>query len=347
MTRPSATSALSDGVTFPAAYGLELVELASRFGVQPEALLDGTSVTLEELKDPRAHLAIPTLTTLVERARALTREPGLAFFMGMQNRLSSHGFLGFAAMTARDVREALELAVRYARIRTSAFALSTYVEGDTASLVLEERAPLGGLREFAVIALLVGIAHLGSALTGQLLSGVACCAFPEPDYLAAYAKRFAHLKLGVMRFGEPAHRLVFAASILDLPLVSADANAVQLARGACEKELSALAAASGVVGRVREAMLNDASGFRGLEEVGRALSMSSRTLKRVLAAQGTTFSEVRDDARKQRALLLLEEGRVTVADIAQRLGYSDEANFTRAFRRWTGTTPAAFRRKGE
>jgi len=59
--------------------------------------------------------------------------------------------------------------------------------------------------------------------------------------------------------------------------------------------------------------------------------------------QGSSFSEVLDEVRRQRALLLLEDRRLALADVAGRLGYSDTANFTRAFRRWTGQTPAAFR----
>ena len=71
--------------------------------------------------------------------------------------------------------------------------------------------------------------------------------------------------------------------------------------------------------------------------------MSPRTLKRRLAEQGTTYSEIIDDARRQRALLLLGDRRLTLDAIAAQLGYSDTANFTRAFKRWTGKTPGEAR----
>jgi AraC-like DNA-binding protein len=132
-------------------------------------------------------------------------------------------------------------------------------------------------------------------------------------------------------------------SILDLPLVTADPAAMELARAQCDRELAAQAEAGGFVGRVREAVARAGGGFRSLDEVARRLHLSTRTLKRRLAIQGTSFSGVLDEVRQQRALLLLEDRRLALAEVADRLGYSDAANFTRAFRRWTGQTPAAFR----
>jgi AraC-like DNA-binding protein len=73
--------------------------------------------------------------------------------------------------------------------------------------------------------------------------------------------------------------------------------------------------------------------------------MSSRTLKRKLADHGTTFSAIRDDMRRQRALLLLDNRQLSIGEIASKLGYSELPNFTRAFRKWTGVTPVAYRER--
>lgn len=326
----------------PGAYVYELVAHCASYGVGAADLLEGTGLTPESLKDPATRLPLGDCAALIERARTLTRQPALAFSMGMHMRLSWHGFLGFAAMTAATVREALAIAEQFSLTRTSAFAISTYVEGGVASLVFEERARLDGVREFLVIALLVGVGRIAGEVTGRQLTGVAECAFPEPPYAAAV---LAHTggRLGTMRFGRPSHRLVFDAAILDLPLVTADPAAMQLLRAQCDRELAALADTGGFAGHVRAAIARGPGAFRPLEDVARALRVSTRTLKRRLAEQGTSFSEVLDEVRRQRALLLLDDRRLGLGDVADRLGYSDVANFTRAFRRWTGRTPAAFR----
>jgi AraC-like DNA-binding protein len=251
-------------------------------------------------------------------------------------RLSSHGFLGFAAMTASTAREALDLAVKFAGTRTSAVGLALYVEGDTASIVIEERTPLGPLRELVVLALMVGLSQISQVLTGQVIAGVGECAFPQPAYIKAMPLD------DWLHFEQPVHRLVFASSVLELPLVTADVVATQLAREQCERELASLVEA-GLPGQIR-GLLAARTGA-GLDEVARDLRVSPRTLKRKLAERGTTFSTIRDEVRLQRALLLLDNRALTVTDVADRLGYTEVPNFTRAFRKWTGMTPVAYRER--
>ena len=80
-----------------------------------------------------------------------------------------------------------------------------------------------------------------------------------------------------------------------------------------------------------------------LKEAAAALHLSTRTFRRRLEAEKVTFSAMVDEVRMQRALLLLRSRELTVEDVGERLGFTDVANFTRAFRRWTGTTPTAYR----
>jgi AraC-like DNA-binding protein len=325
--------------TVPGAYARQLLELAARWEVSSELLLADLDLTPELLASPHMRLEFPVLDEMVRRARALTGEPGLGFYMGMQLRISSHGYLGFAAMTAGTVGEALALAERFIHTRAPTLALRSYIEGEDASVVLEERAELGGdLREFVVTAALVTIVYAALFITGRELTGTAEVTFPAPDYY----DRFAHLLPGRVRFSQPSNRLLFSRSILDLPLVMADPVATSLAREQCERELVALGAEDHLVARVRSAIEQD--GAPTLEEVARAMHVSPRTLKRQLAAHGTTYSQLLEEIRRDRALLLLQNRALTIESIAEKLGYSDVTSFARAFRRWTGKTPASVRR---
>ena len=82
-----------------------------------------------------------------------------------------------------------------------------------------------------------------------------------------------------------------------------------------------------------------------LEHVATLLEMSPRTLRRHLARQRTSFTEILERWRRDSALTLLQNTNLRVADIAIRLGYSHLSNFERAFKRWTGHTPGSYRRK--
>jgi AraC-like DNA-binding protein len=326
--------------SLPGVHTLHLIQLAERWNVSAEELLADLPLTLEWLSDPASRVPIGMAQKLAERACALTGEPGLGFYMGLQMRISAHGHLGFAAMTASNIREALELAVRFTPTRTTALALRLHVAGRAASLVIEERYPLETAREFIITSLLVGIWQIGNALTGRELTGSADFTFPEPEYFT----RFTHLAPGEVRFSQPANQLIFDAAALDLPLTMADPTALRLAREQCERELDTLGYDGQVVSRVRALMARGDEGFLTLDELAKRMSVSARTLKRKLADRGTSYSALLDDQRREKALLLLRSPHLSVDEVADRLGYSDAANFTRAFRRWTGKTPNAFRR---
>ena len=106
--------------TLPGVHALHLVELVARWQVTPADLLAGSELSQASLSDPATRLPMPTFERLIERARELTGEPGLGFHLGLSMRISAHGHLGFAAMTATTLGDALEIAVRFAPTRTTA-----------------------------------------------------------------------------------------------------------------------------------------------------------------------------------------------------------------------------------
>jgi AraC-like DNA-binding protein len=323
----------------PAAYAEQLVQLVRRWDVTADELLTELGLSESDLEDPHGRVPLQTFAALIERARLLTGEPGLGFYLGLQKRISVYGYLGFAAMSAASVREALALVVRYTPMLTTSISLRLQVEGRMASLILDERADMHSARDVTLISLIVGMRQIGEMLTGRALDAAhADLAIAEP----AYFHRFRHL-LPDARFGQPVTQVVFDASFLDLPLAQADRAALQLAREQCERALDALGYDGDFVEQVRRDISKGES-FRSLDEVAASVRISPRTLKRRLAAQGVSFSSLLDRERRERALLLLQAAQVPLEEVAGKLGYSTLSNFVRAFRRWTGRTPAAYRR---
>jgi AraC-like DNA-binding protein len=335
---PRARKSGASEPTLPGIHALHLAELAERWNVSKEQLLGEFGLSVEALSDPAARVPLTEYEGLVQRARSLTGEPGLGFHLGLKMRISAHGYVGFAAMTAANLRQALELACRFAPTRSTALALRLEEGAREASLVIDETSPLGPARDAIIIAFMVGLWRLGTTITGQELRGSADFAFEKPEYLG----RFPALLPGRVRFSQPEHRLIFDPALLDLPLVQSDPAALRLAREQCERELDELRRQGGLVARVRALLLKREGGSRSLEELARELHTSERTLKRKLREEGSSYSELLDQVRRAEATRLLESG-VSIDAIAAALGYSDTANFTRAFRRWTGRTPAASR----
>jgi AraC-like DNA-binding protein len=327
--------------SLPAVHALHLAELLDGWGVPPARLFAGTGITEAALSAPGARLPLSVMGRLTERARTLSGEPGLGMHLGLKMRISAHGELGVAAMTASTIREALDVAVQFTPLRTTAIALRVREEGDTAALVVEERVSLEPVRDVFMFTLLIGIWQIGNALTGRELQGDADLTFPEPPYF----QRFADFTPGRVRFGRPANQLVFPKETLELPLLMADPASQRVAREQCVKALEALGHTGHLLTRVRALIPRREGGTHELAEVAAKVGMSERTLKRRLAEHETSFSQLVDEHRRDTAMLLLSSDDLPIEAIADRVGYSDAANFTRAFRRWTGVSPRAFRRE--
>lgn len=318
--------------TIPA---IHAVQLADVLGLPAEELFAGTELTRDTATHHGARMSVAELERVVARARELSGEPALGLLVGLGMRVSGHGDLGFAVMTAPTARAALELAVRFAPTRTDVIALRLHEQGGAAAIVLDELVSLGSARDAVLFALGVGIWQIGNALTGRELSGAADFTFEEPGYF----ERFRAVAPGPIRFGQPQNQLVFDSATLELPFLFADPATSRLASEHCEEQLRVLRRGAHLVVETRALVLD-----HHLPEVARRLHLSERTLKRRLAAHGTSVSRLRAEQRLERALVLLRSGALSVQQIADLLGYADVANFTRAFRRWTGLTPGAYRR---
>ena len=335
--RPADT--VSSEATVPAVHVLHLAAAVRACGASSEALLAAAGCSAEQLSEPSAQLELSRFIALCQLALELSGEPGLGFVLGATASISRFGLLGFAAMAAATLREAIELVMRFMPTISAVCRYELRVERGQAVLELVEQASLGAARELIVFAQTTAMWRMGQTLTGQLLPGDVEYAFSEPDYFA----RFAASAPGSFRFSAGGHRVRFDAAFLDLPLLTADPAAARSARAHCESELARLEARSSIVMRVREALQLDSDALLSPVQLARGFGMAERTLKRRLAEQGTSYSLLLDEQRQRRALELLRTG-ANVDQIAERLGYSDAANFTRAFRRWTGKSPRAFRR---
>jgi AraC-like DNA-binding protein len=154
-----------------------------------------------------------------------------------------------------------------------------------------------------------------------------------------HAEEIAALAAGSTRFGAAAECLVFPRSILALPLPPAPSPA---------RPASAPLPDLDFVGSIRLAIRFLLElGELTLPNLAEVAGTSSRSLQRRLAASGLGFGRLVDEARFQTASRLLRDPAVRIIDVSAELGYTDAANFTRAFRRWAGVSPLAFRRAAQ
>ncbi|WP_433263501.1 AraC family transcriptional regulator [Actinosynnema sp. CS-041913] len=161
-------------------------------------------------------------------------------------------------------------------------------------------------------------------------------AYPEPPHAAEY-----HLIFGCpLRFAAPETVLTFDTRFLRMPVVQDEAALRRFLRNSPAELLSRRDYGADASSQVRRML---GSGVVGLENVAARLGVSAPTLRRKLAAEGTSFREVREQLLRDQAVASLVRGGESVEELALRLGFSEASAFHRAFKRWTGNSPGAYR----
>jgi len=308
-------------------------------GFSRQQVLHGSQLDELVFDKPEQRLTPAQFLFLILNCFYLSKDPALGYEMGLRTPVTSHGFLGYGVMSCANLEEAIKLAERFVRLRTVLMSFKLSIEGDFAIVEASANYPVGLLRQFVFESLLLSLARAGSFITGNAMnSGEIYFDFPEPSYYQVNKD-----KLPPISFNKASNQLRFPKSFLKQPLIMADPVAAKLAAEQCERELALMDISDDIPSQVR-AMLNHQQGeYPQLEQVAERLFMSSRTLKRRLQQAGLGFQQLLDEARKRDAIKLLQNTSLTIEQIALRLGYTDPANFTRAFKKWTGDTPSKYR----
>ena len=125
---------------------------------------------------------------------------------------------------------------------------------------------------------------------------------------------------------------------------AADPGIYRIVKRALDKTLKAMPPEDVLITAVRRAVAESIrDGEPNLGRIAKRMAMSPRTLQRHLKERGTDFKKLVDDTRRRFALTYLKNRRNSLTEIAFLLGYSDGSAFSRAFKRWTGLTPLAYR----
>lgn len=319
--------------------------------VPPErhaALLQRCGIGAELLATPDARVNAGAFGALW---LAVAREIDDEFFGLDARRMKPGSFalLCHALAGAATVGQGLALAVRGFNLFFDDVQAQLATAGREARLVLVTAAsparPEPEARRFADETLLIMLHGLMCWLAG---ARVPLARLEMAHARPAHAEEYRQMFSPEMRFGAPRTLLAFDARVL-LQRAAVDAAALRAflrdaPRSVFMKQVADAHAAFGE--RVRRRLRRAGSHWPSLETLAAELQLSPATLRRRLAAEGTSWRRLKDELRHERALVLLGEGRHSVAEIASRLGYEDASAFHRAFRRRLAMAPGAYRRAG-
>lgn len=314
-------------------------QLAS-MGVDVDRWLEDGGLSENQLDDPAFAIDFLAFRRLVMSSLSLSREPALGLFVGERLLASSHGVVGYAATTSGTVREAIELVERYAPVRASLFSFSHTVRAGEVRFRAVETRPLGDIQRPVLEAVVLSLKNVLDAISmGGCQVRMVAFPFDKPDY-AALARDLFKCEV---RYGQSWAGSVLPHEALDIPLKTADPEGFREAALICRRALDRLTANETAADRVRRLLLEKENGFPSLQVVARLFHMTSRTLHRRLADEGTSFHQLLEEVRHTLAVEHVRSGRFSIEQIAYMLGYTEVANFRRAFKRWESVPPSAYR----
>ena len=321
--------------TMPSGELRALADALARLGYDVDGLLAADGRKRSDLADPDARVPCEAFGALVCRAQQERFTPNLGLRVAIQTPIGAFSLLDYLVVTSDRVGTGIRQLARYFRLVTSPVVLEVREEVDPIELRMV--APADGFSAEYTASLLA--LHLREETNGGF----------APTRLALSHRPDDPVELGrvlgcPVEAGAAWNGLGVSRDLWELPMRRRD----PVLRGVLERQADEIVARfpprGGAAVEVRRVLASRlARGDTRIAGTARELGTSTRTLQRRLAAEGVAFERLLDETRREVARRQLGESTLSIGEVAYLLGYSEPAAFHRAFRRWFGVTPKAFR----
>jgi AraC-like DNA-binding protein len=332
--------ATSPAAVTPISFAHAIIAAYRRRGLRPDAALSLAQITPALVRDPQARMTARQMEILSAAAMQELDDEGLAAF---SRRLpwGSYGMLARASLTAPDLEVALKRWCRHHGLLTDDVRLALAIEAGVAVVEIEEVRPLPAeLRELSLAFILRNIHGLACWYVDSRIP-VRSASFPFPA--PAHADAYPHMFPGALAFGAARAQVRFDARYLRLPLRRDEKALAQMLQRALSITVLQYRRDRLLVPQVRQAMAAHPDRSHSAEALAALLHVSPRTLHRQLKEEGASLQQLKDEVRLERAKDLLYRTARPIKQVAVAVGFRNEKSFSRAFRAWTGQSPAALR----
>lgn len=307
----------------------------------PAKALEFAQITPSQAKKANAHITALQMERISSFAMHELNDEVLGC-LSRQLPWGTYGMLVRASLTSPTLGVALKRWCRHHGLVADDIELTIEERDGKAHIGLRELKDLGEQREFGVLSVL------------RNLYGVACWlidsritleqvhfAFDAPAHQAVYPLMFQ----GPVQFGhaDPVSELVMNASYLALPLRRDEAALQRMLETALTLTVLQYRKDRLLLTQVKQALAMHPQDTHSADDLAPMLNLSPRSLHRQLKEEGTSLQVLKDEVRRERAIELLQRTRKPVKQVAESAGFQNEKSFIRAFKQWTGQTPAAFR----
>jgi len=341
-----------DEKVMAANYSAAIVRLAGSYGISEDAVLEGVGITPEELHSTGQVISMNQNIRLTSNAVALTKMPHLGLILGQNLNVTAHGMMGIAIMSSKNAGDALNVACQYFKTRFAAVSASSEIKNGSCIVTIQldstisdrmnEEPSMGASVRFGIDAIASSICSIAQLLTRQSCNEFSYqFSYSTPPYHDEYKKIFGDN----ISFDQGVNRITFPASLAGLAFPFYDEVTLKLALKSCSKSLSRQQTPILLKHKIR-ALLDEAEGdFPDVEALSRKFNMCSRTVRRKLQAEGTSYQKIVNEKRQELAKKYLRDSSLSIIQIASELKFAAPSSFSRIFKQWTGCLPTEYRKR--
>jgi len=319
------------GSTLKLDYGIDPGPIYAEIGVPPEAGAE-----------PGARQPNSVVGEMWRLGAEATGDPAFGIKVGLNSDPRRYYVLGYAWMASATLADAMRCLLRYEEIIDSGFTEIEFEKsGDTYVLSETYPNPADHPGQLSVDSSIASLHVLCRIARGEPVMAVKLeLMWPRDTPVEIYEG----LVDGPVVFGAERNAIHYRAEDLEAPLPGNIPDVVEATARIAERYIESLDT-SRVANQVREILVQKLpSGSANQQSVASMLHRSSSTLQRQLNAEGTSYRDVLEQTRRTLAESYLRQNRHTHAQVAFLVGFSDQSNFARAFRRWTGMSPGKYQK---
>ncbi|MES9996701.1 AraC family transcriptional regulator ligand-binding domain-containing protein [Desulfovibrio aminophilus] len=318
----------------------ELVESTK----QLDFIFRKSGINPRQVRDRQQEIPLSNFLLLLANAAQSTNDGAFGLHLGLRSQLPDLGLLGYIMLNSPNVYEALRQMTRYYNYHQRGAEISLEPSGDTVHLVygLSSQTEHLGRREDAEMSLASYFSFVKDLVGMPTFPAEVLFEHPEPPYSGEHIRLFRC----PVRFCRPENALIYKKTSLFRPVARADHELLKVLLDYMAQLVSERPRDEDMVGHVQyhvARMLRN--GNLDFDRLTTVLGVSSRTLRRRLALEGTSFRELVTRTRLELARDYLTHPSMTVTEVAYLLGYASSSAFSRALRKLTGMTPREFRQK--
>jgi len=320
---------------------LPALDAMEALGFDRQTLLQGTGILLSQLEDPEVRITLQQELAFYGKVMKSCNDPTIGLKLGEHFFPQRYGLFGYALMSAATFRHALTLIDSFGRLTFTFFTLRPGVSGKHAWLSMSDSP----LVDEALIALYLDRDMSACVLAFQEILGTSflpeqiCLSHDGHGRQASYREYFGC----DIEFSADCGKVVFASDLLDKPLPHSDPDSAHHLYQQCQLLIAKLTSQGLFIDDVRRLILSRPGFFPDIDYVAEQLGLSSRTLRRRLTAEGSSYRQLLDEVRYGLAREYLETTCLPMEEISNLLGFTEPGNFSQAFKRWSGLPPSEWR----